>query len=259
MNVLPSGDVRNYFQPLRHCQCRKGFLFVREWLYNTRMESLKTLSHHAYLLIGGDSAHDEVISILEKVHKIKTHGNPDFYDRKYETLTIDDARELKSLAGTMPTTPEGKKIFILSMNGATVEAQNALLKLLEEPAEYVRFFVVIPSAHLLLLTMKSRLSIVGTAEAGMEASPEALKFLKLPIAKRLEQVKALLDDISKEKKTKQDAVDFLGDLEAAIHSRAGVRDGKNALEAIAFARKYSNDRAPSLKMLLEYVALSVYN
>jgi DNA polymerase III delta prime subunit len=216
-----------------------------------------TLTHHAYCLIGSDSVHDELTSLLEKTHKIVARGNPDFTDRKYLNFTIDDARELKSIHETRPVNSNGKKISVLTMNGITVEAQNALLKLLEEPAEYAHFFLIIPSAHLLLPTVKSRLSFIETEKIESAGDlEEAKKFLELSPAKRLETIKSLLDDISKEKKTKQDAINFLNNVEQVVYEK-GVAKSRAALEAIENARRYMNDRAPSLKMLLEYLALYV--
>ncbi len=253
--------------------------------------NLSSLSHHAYLLIGSDSVHADLLSILEKNHKIVARANPDFFDRTYQNFTIDDAREVKTFHGTRPVTETGKKIFILVMNGATVEAQNALLKLLEEPADYAHFFIIIPSTHLLLPTVKSRMQIIETKqEAGAQRggpteatkekgggkneksvngknrvsetiNPELLqsvkKFVTFSKAKRLEEVKKLIDDITKEKKTKQDAIDFLNAIQVVIYEEKGVKEGKLALEAIEMARNYIHDRAPSVKMLLEYVALNV--
>lgn len=221
---------------------------------------LKTLSHHASLLVGSEETRAELVSILEKKHKISTHGNPDFFNLKYETFTIENARDLKSLAGTKPMNEGVYKIFILTMNGITVEAQNGLLKLLEEPAEYIRFFLIVPSAHILLPTVKSRLSLIGNdskSQSDSKLSAEAKEFVKATPAKRLEIVKELMDEISKEKKTKQDAIDLLNDIEAFVYKENGAKDAMQSLKAIDTARKYLNDRAPSVKMLLEFVALNM--
>jgi DNA polymerase III delta prime subunit len=233
------------------------------------------LTHHANLLIGNAEMCDQLVSIIEKEYKISAQGNPDFYIRNYETFTIDDAREIKSLHSTRPVgggggkNDEGKKIFVLTMNGATVEAQNAMLKLLEEPAEYAHFFLIIPSAHLLLPTVKSRMSEMDglsnnaklTKNSSKLASPEFIEqaevFLKATQTKRLDIVKKLVDEISKEKKTKQDAIDFVDAIQEVVYKEKGVRNGKSSLEVIETARNYLNDRAPSVKMLLEYVALNV--
>ncbi len=254
---------------------------IRE--YNLSMSSIiypDFLSHHAYCLIGGDSARAGLILSLGKKHKVKTRGNPDFFDRTYQVFTIDDARELKALAMTRPTmntdkkdTAAGTKIFILTMNGITVEAQNALLKLLEEPPEYAHIFLIIPSAHLLLPTVKSRLSMIDTTVGCSDADlmKEADDFLKAPVAKRLETIKSLMNAIAKDlpvaglpagmsrqgRKIKQDAIDLINAIEAAAYAKGGVKKNRHALEAIALARKYMNDRSPSMKMLLEYMALNI--
>jgi len=247
------------------------FILVRPYNYAMSfLQSLELLSHHANLLIGSDDVKTELISILENKYKIKSRGNPDFYDRKFESFTIDDARELKLQAIMRPVGEpselkswirNGRKIFVLQMSAITVEAQNALLKLLEEPPEYAVFFLIIPSAHLLLPTVRSRLAIVEVksalqSEAAADSMKDADLFLKAAPAKRLEMVKSLMDSIAKDKKTKQNAVDLLNSIEEIVHG-SGVRNNENALEAIETARKYMNDRSPSLKMLLEYVALNV--
>jgi DNA polymerase III delta prime subunit len=231
-------------------------------------KQLKALSHHAYLLIGGDATRQELLAMLEKQHDTPAQANPDFYDRRYQSLTIDDAREIKSTAETRPIGSTGKKVFVLTMNSITVEAQNALLKLLEEPPEYAHFFLIVPSAHLLLPTVKSRLSFIGNGSAERkdsgakhttddELSKVTKKFVTSSKIQRLETVKKLMEQITKEKKTKQDAIDLLNAIQAAIYEEKGAKTGKSALEAIEVARKYANDRAPSMKMLLEYVALNI--
>ncbi len=232
--------------------------------------SLNNLAHHAYCLVGDDVVRDELFLILENDHGILRTGNQDFYERKYETFTIDHARELKLVHEMRPVVNDGKKIFVITVDGITVEAQNALLKLLEEPAEYAHFFLIVPAVHLLLSTVQSRLSFVDVENSGgvvggnisdknnlPESHVEAKKFLSLDTAKRLEFVKKLVDDISKEKGTKRDAIAFLHSVQEQIRNEKGVKVGANALEATELALKYVNDRSPSLKMLFEYVALNV--
>ncbi|MCX6719263.1 MAG: hypothetical protein NTZ38_02720, partial [Candidatus Taylorbacteria bacterium] len=128
------------------------------------LDNLKNLAytHHAYCLIGTDSLRLELIPILEKRFKTSSRANVDFFEKKYEVFTIDDAREVKSSHEMMPTHSSGKKFFILSMDDITVEAQNALLKLLEEPSAYAHFFLIVPSVHLLLPTIKSRLETIDS-------------------------------------------------------------------------------------------------
>lgn len=225
-----------------------------------QMLNLKTLSHHAYSMVGGAAEHDALVAVLAKDHKISLRGNPDFVDRRYEVFSVDDSREIKSLAESKPTVAGAKKIFVLEMSGITNEAQNALLKLLEEPPVDTHFFLIVSSAHLLLPTVKSRLSFLGEGtntrknDADLEAWVE--KFIKSKVDARLTMAKAFNDEIAKEKRSKQDAVEVLNILEEKIHAM-GIRGNVGRLEAVSLARKYSTDRAPSMKMLLDYVAMSL--
>ena len=223
---------------------------------------LNSLTHHAYCLVGNHSLVPELEATLSTNCGIPTRSNPDFYFRKYEIFNIDNARELKSLHETRPIGETGKSVFIMTMNGITVEAQNALLKLLEEPAVYAHFFLIIPSAHLLLPTVKSRLLFIGERPKNdsniSSVNPiqtEAEVFIKNTVAKKMETIKTLLDDISKDKKPKQDAIDFLNAVERVVYSMESVKKNKDLLETISLMSKYINDRSPSLKMLLESVAL----
>lgn len=266
---------------------------------------IKKLNHHAYCLIGASSLLQELIAELEDVHKIEAQGNPDFYQKYFANFAIDDARELMSFHEMRPVHISGKKIMIVHADNINMEAQNALLKLLEEPAEYAHFFIIVPSRHLLIPTIQSRLSFVdaqkshsnnedeygadmvdgaglkgvglkgvglkgakkstrGDARFGDSTSDDILKsggfsatFLKSSLAKRLEIVKKIVDDISDEKKPKRYAIEFIDSLEKAIIEQKGIKESMKSLEAIQVARTYIHDRAPSLKMLLEYVAVNV--
>jgi DNA polymerase III delta prime subunit len=222
-------------------------------------DHFKTLSHHAYCIPGDPSVCGELKILLADEHYIPSQANPDFYEQNYQTFTIDDARNLKALHETRPIGNTGKKIFIVVMNSITHEAQNALLKLLEEPSPYAHFFLIVPSAHVLLPTVKSRLRMIGhdsVSENNTGEREDAGKFLKMPAGKKLDYIKKLLDDIAKEKKSRQDAISFLNAVEHEVYASGSVKEHAKSLEAITFARKYIHDRAPSVKMLLEYMALN---
>ncbi len=231
---------------------------------------LNNLGYNAYGLIGDTSVADELVVILENDFDIKKEGNQDFFYNKYESLTIDDARNLKKMHESRPVSAKGKKIFIVVADNINTEAQNALLKLLEEPAPYAHFFIIIPQMNLLLPTVRSRLHFVNTDRvvtengADNDLSEVVKKFLDEGKAKRLEIVKKVADEISKDKKTKQYAIDFVNEIQGQIRDDSQARrDGSDfsksasALEVTQLALKYLNDRAPSVKMLLEYVALNV--
>ncbi len=237
----------------------------------TKLE-LNNLEYNAYGLIGDTSVADELIAVLESDFGIHKEANQDFFYGQYENLTIDDARSIKKMHELRPVTAQGKKIFIIVANNINTEAQNALLKLLEEPASYAYFFIIIPQSGLLLPTVHSRLHFIQNTSKGSKNGDledvvnDVTNFIKANKVKRLEIVKKITEDISKEKKTKQYAIDFVNEIQNQIrgdrsqHQNTAGQDlvkSVSSLEATQIALKYLNDRAPSVKMLLEYVALNV--
>jgi hypothetical protein len=75
---------------------------------------------------------------------------------RHGLLSVDDARRLRSLAELAPVAG-GKKVLIISASRLFHEAQNALLKLFEEPPASTVLILVIPSEGILLPTLRSRL------------------------------------------------------------------------------------------------------
>ena len=219
----------------------------------TTFSSLQTLAHHAYCLVGAKIEH--ILHTLEHTHNIQTKANPDFFHEKYETLTIDESRKIKEIHSSKSFSEDSKRIFIIECKSMTGESQNALLKIFEEPNKNSLFFLVVPSAGFLLPTLRSRLLVVEEEkDRGGEMFVEAKKFLKLSLKDKITFVDDIAKNISDEKLEKSYAVEFLGALESVL-AENGVEKNKKALKAILKARDYMHDRSPSVKQLLEFVAL----
>ncbi|MDO8430636.1 MAG: hypothetical protein Q7S72_01430 [Candidatus Taylorbacteria bacterium] len=220
---------------------------------------IHALDHHAYFIHSfKDSVHKLKEYLKGKFH-INHQQNPDFFYEKFETLGIDDSRRIKEIHLSKSFTPEGKRIFIIEASNITHEAQNSLLKIFEEPNEDSHFFLIMPSPHTLLPTLRSRLSIPrlgNEAEQGTEIISKAEQFLKLSKKDKVAFMDEIAKDISDEKINKSNAVEFLAALEVVLYKNNGVKKPEG-LKAILKAREYMNDRSPSTKQLLEFVALSV--
>ena len=96
-----------------------------------------------------------------------------------------------------------------------------------------------------------------TAEAGRPDyfSGLAIAFLRASGKERSEMITKMLKD---EDGTKERVRDFINALEAQLARTVLARaDGRQGLEDIAMVRNYVGDRSPSLKMLLEHLALSL--
>lgn len=220
-------------------------------------EYIKSLDHHAYFF---NSFKDSVVHLkdhLKNKFKINHSGNPDFYYEKFGVFSIDDSRKIKESHSTKSFGEGSKRIFIIECDGITREAQNSLLKIFEEPNEGTHFFLVMPSLHLLLPTLRSRLFILESqGENEKEEISQAENFLKLSKKEKVAFVDEMAEKISDEKMTKNDAQKFLTSLEAVLYEN-GAEKNASSLKAILKARDYMNDRSASVKQLLEYVALSL--
>lgn len=214
----------------------------------------ESLTHHAYGIAGeAGEVVPKLLSTLKKTAQLSAQGNPDFRLESFEVMGIDEARTLKEAAKRKSVTG-GKKIFIVSARGITKEAQNALLKIFEEPPADTHFFLVVPSIDILLPTLRSRLLVISAPKGnGKETSSQAEIFLRALVPARLRTIQGLLKGAD-EKTGKRALVVFLDGLERylALKDRSSVAE---ALEAVLTAKKYSRDRAPSFKLLLEHLAL----
>jgi len=239
-------------------------------------------SHHAYGIFGEDAGlrADEILKEFARTKNMPAEmlsaANPDFHRMKFERLAVDDSRSLRGIHDTMPFSAQVPRIFVIELHEATREAQNALLKILEEPRPDNYFFIVAPSAEVFLPTVLSRLEVISPDDTNRNSLSRTKKpkssdktgaadFLKMPLAEKIAFVDELAAQISDEKAEKHEAVAFLNSLEKELYASAAVSVSGSAVrvlpaakfEAIARARDYVNDRAPSVKMLLEYVALSL--
>lgn len=203
-------------------------------------------------LVRGDAGVMPALFEVLAENGIDTDGNPDIYRRVYSHFGIDEARELSERAYGKSMTG-GKRVFILSISAITNEAQNALLKTLEEPPAGALFFLIVPSPEMLLATLRSRTQVLELAGDVSESAIDPKAFLASSPRSRLELIKPLLEKGDDDRRDVSSVITFLSSLERILakHTDAG-RDG---IDAIYVARKYAGDKGALLKPLLEQVAL----
>ncbi len=91
-----------------------------------------------------------------------------------ESIKIDEIREMQEKIYEKPITSWKKVYVINNAEKMTVEAQNCLLKTLEEPPEFVSIILVSNNDNALLTTIKSRCTrLAFTEESKMELTEEA--------------------------------------------------------------------------------------
>lgn len=225
--------------------------------------------HHAYLIEGDRQVViDELVVILSEMG-IVASGNPDFHLYQHDAFLLDDAHQLRS-EQSMHAASGSQKIFIVTFNTMLSEAQNALLKTLEEPTDGTHFFFITRTGEILFPAVRSRMQIVShQSPATSHQSEDGEKFICATIPERLKMVERYTKAKADEKgEAKEAARIFLESLETALYRRipnslsndrdVGISEkNTSALENVILAKRYLSDRAPSLKLLLEHLALTV--
>lgn len=194
--------------------------------------------HHANLCLVND--------IVGYIPTIDTEGT-EKYDQYFPKFGIDDARNLVQQAYGRPSNADILCLVIRS-DFVTLEAQNALLKILEEPPESSRFIFVLPPDFSLLPTLASRFNLIESPnpEKGI-ITPEFSKFLSSTYKDRL----SVLDvEIKSKNLVWQQAI------KAGLISYLKT-DGKelNSYKELEFLARTLLTRGASNKMLLEHLAL----
>ena len=219
--------------------------------------------HHAYCIEAfGTDAVKDVLEFVENKMGFRTKGNPDFWFAEYDTLNVDASRKIRETHFQKPTMGD-LRVSVIFTNFITEQAQNAMLKMFEEPTGGTCFFLISPSAGNFLPTLKSRMNFVdiGGKVIMDKNSLSAKEFLSATIADRLKKIKKLLDDISDEKQSKIQVVSFLNNLLSEVRNNTKMSEASKhelfVLEEIEKCRRYASDTSPSLKILLEHLALVI--
>ncbi|MES2203366.1 MAG: hypothetical protein V4474_03540 [Patescibacteria group bacterium] len=196
--------------------------------------------HHAYYIEGAPAQYEEYKAALKP-----------FWAKKFERFGVDDARALITLASLKNLQ---ETTYFLAIVSITTEAQQALLKLLEEPQEGTTFVMLLPHG-MLLPTVRSRMmAYPGQLEAQKTAGAGA--FLKSTGKARSDLIAKMLKD---DDDTKERVRAFVDALELELHKKVKDPAARKGLEDIAIVRDYLRDRSPSLKMLLEHLAMALPN
>ena len=224
--------------------------------------------HHAYLIEG---EHEIVLPlVLEFIESlgVRTEGNPDFSHIRLDSLKVEDARNLKILSGEKGTVL-GKRIFLISTNNFLLDAQNALLKMFEEPIDNTHFFIILRDRNTLLKTLLSRLYLIEANSSISQVYKDAENFLKMTVPNRILFIKDLLVEVDEDEEgvesmvlesARAKALQFLNAVEAVLHENIskGIFDTQ-IFEHVFNVRKYLRMPGSSAKNLMESVALTLPN
>lgn len=212
--------------------------------------------HHAYLLRGGENIIPSLYDFFESMD-FKVVQNPDLLVKNTETFSIDDARAVKDFQ-LQKSSLGGKKFIIIVTKYFSHPAQHAMLKVLEEPASDVHFFVITNEISVLLPTLKSRLITIDSEEGEDETVLKDVKaFIRGEKEERLKVVANIVKRFEKEETSiplKSYASSFLNLLEKEV----STHKDKSSFDILFLykVKDYIHDQGSSVKNLLETLALT---
>ena len=122
--------------------------------------------HHAYIIFGTHELKEPCKSSDGLLYTMQTD----------KELTVDQVRELQEYA--VQTTGDETRKVLLYAQGITTQAQNALLKILEETQQGVFFFICLPSGVKVLDTLASRCYVIESREKKSKLSEHFTQFIK---------------------------------------------------------------------------------
>jgi hypothetical protein len=209
---------------------------------------MQPTAHHAMVLEGSvEPCIVEARRYVEKELGVSCTGNPDVTIAQYpeDAYGIEEARALKARATQAPF--GSAQVFILVFEAITRPAQNALLKLLEEPAQDTYFILIVPNTHILLPTVRSRVAYMGR-HVDETNTDEVQRFLAGTPAERSLMIKHIIKESDRIRARK-----FCDALEVYYRANGGVEKHPDALREVMFVRSYITDPSSSPKMLLEHL------
>lgn len=198
--------------------------------------------------IGKIILHNDIFEKAQNLQKQILSQNQIVREFACEELKMDDAHDI--IAEAFIAEKETKTIIIVAQNFRN-EAQNALLKILEEPPNNIHFIIITRNKTALLPTIRSRLVIEDLREKS-EIATFGLDITRLDLGKIFDFLKGL----NAGENSKSASKEMIESLLLAIHN-AGIKLDENELEMFDNAllelqnyRRISLVITPLLLMLL---------
>lgn len=224
---------------------------------NTKQNLQQFLSsdNHALLVIGTKGSGKK--TLLEAIAHELGATRPEqriVIDDSEPSISINQARNLRTSLGLRPLKGSVFVVMIPSAEKLTIEAQNALLKLLEEPPENTYFLLSTDNKSSLLPTVISRTNTIRLNKIPVEQITEyfvkqnydiskiktvlALSGGNIGLAKRLleDQAEDFKDDISSSKQIlSANLSDRLLMVEGLVKDKTKIKNLLSALERVLYA------------------------
>jgi DNA polymerase III delta prime subunit len=225
------------------------------------------MQQHAYVIGGGvEEGISRAEAFIQEELGMKLQGNPDVVILRYGMLSVEEARTISGIAAQGAIAGDTKAI-VIAAGRVYGDAQNALLKIFEEPPRGTYLFLVLPSLGGLLPTLKSRVAVLTLRPGpGSPRIPEvAQEFLAMSKEKRSAYIQKLAKgkDEEERREHRDEALALVNGLELAAYVRLKERIPSEAREETAFLgdlgilRTYLHAPSAPVRMILEHISLTL--
>jgi hypothetical protein len=199
---------------------------------------------------------EEYVSSFSKNHAVKPHNIERIFPEKKE-LGIGQVRQLQK--AMIYSSNEVRVYVVYWFDTASIEAQNAFLKTLEEPVENSQLILVVKSASHLLPTVLSRVSVISLSPVNGEAGDTKAFDTLLDDMISLHHLKPIGDPLMSTK-SKENPADMLSDFIAFFRKRL-ERDPKAAeiLRAILAKRILVEHNNVDAQNAVDSILIQIYS
>ncbi len=214
-------------------------------------------NHHAFVIEGKrDIILPLIKQTLESSIGFGLEKNPDIFQFDCDNFSVDQVTAIKE-TDLKSNYLLFHKFIIISFFTITREAQNALLKVLEDPTGHTKFIIITHNKEILLPTIISRVVVIRHDSFHTTSSPINVEvFVKADPAKRLEMVGTLLKEVTEEKKTKREVAQFIFELKVYFEDQIKTKEiDQKKLLIILKACQYIEDTSASQKLILERLCI----
>ncbi|HEY4478217.1 MAG TPA: hypothetical protein VI775_00015, partial [Candidatus Paceibacterota bacterium] len=219
--------------------------------------------YHSYVI---ESNIDDIAYLLRVFLEERGEVNrnsPDVMLSIFDSFAIQDSHDIKEWYQNKPTDGR-KKICIIGAKFINREAEQSLLKIIEEPTPSSHFFIIVPDASLLLDTILSRTHLVriNGGDNNSEDDKIAFLFINSTQSTRIEKVAEIIKEFKDNENSgglRHEATSLINGLERIIYKKwKGDVDNENLkfiLNELKNCRDFLSVPGASVKMILEHIAL----
>lgn len=163
----------------------------------------------------------------------RDENHSDYYEiskEKTDSIKIDEIRDMQTKIIEKPITSSKKVYVINNAETMTKEAQNCLLKTLEEPPEFVSIILVGNNENTILNTIKSRCTKILFTEEDKEEFTEEEK-------EKYDSLNKIFGNVEAYK-----SIDLIGKIDVLYKDKEGIYQNLEFINMILIDKAKSNTR-----------------